>query len=74
VVVLERDPPAVGLVAVELDGEVVLRPVSIDLVAGDADVDRRLGEARAAAEAQEHAFKLLAGVDRGGLVGGKDGT
>ncbi len=60
-VALERCPGSVVAPAVELDGEVVLRPVGVDFVAVELLVGERARQAVAVAEVDERGFEVAAG-------------
>lgn len=60
--------------AVDLDREVGIGPVGIELVAGDIDVELRLGKGVVSAEPLQSPFGLAAQEVGLGLVGGQDPT
>lgn len=70
-IALKRGSGAMGLVAVEFDGESLLLPVGVDLVSGNEVVDRGPGQTRAPHEGDEEAFCASSGhswvsIDRRG--------
>ena len=68
---LERQPAAVRAIAVQLGYQAVRRPEEVDNEGANTNVDIRLGNAVAAAEAEEAPLQLTAGVV--GLQGSVDG-
>jgi hypothetical protein len=59
-VLVEGPARVVGLGAVDLHDEARVRPVGVDLVAGDVDVELRLGKGVALAQLLEPPFRLAA--------------